>query len=307
MKGLALFFLSIVSMVSAAEGHRQHIYTTKKYRANIHFSANDVAFLYLNGVKRAKAESWNRARFLRLYVKEGDVIAFKAINKHGWYGFIANIEINGTHYPTGGKGWKATHGGITGKAWKKSKRGFCWHVPMLVPRRRYQPCQNFPSRFKAKYVWACHSTPGIRSVTLLRFVVGGDECESRPIPSALPTSTATPTVTPTPTVTSTPTPTPSPTLSYIDGAGGKDGGMSCTCESVPNSSSRCYYFLDSTVKYGRCSHRPCADRYVCVANGSTICVKKFVLEKLLPLPETGNSECTVVETRDPIWLPYESQ
>lgn len=309
MKALALLFLSIVSMVSSVDGQTQHMNTMKKYRANIHFSANDVAFLYLNGVKKAAVKRWNAAKSLRVDVEKGDVIAFKAINKHGWYGFIANIEIHGKHYPTGGKGWKATHGGIKGRKWMTSKRGFCWHAPMLVPSKRYQRCQSFPSRFRAKYVWACHSTPGIRSVTLLRFVVGGDECDSPPIPSGPPTSSATPTPTPasipTPTATSTPTPTPSRTLSYVDGAGGKDSGMYCTCEYVSNPNSRCYFFLDPSVKYGRCSHRPCMGSYMCVENGSTICVKKLASEKVLPLPETGNSECILVQTRDPIWIPYE--
>lgn len=316
MKGLTIFFcLCSLIFLASAKVHRRKAAAPKKYPAKIHFSANDIAAVYFNGRRKGVAKSWKRVKVVNLRVRDGDVIAFKAINKRGSYGFIADIEINGKHYPTGGEGWKAAHGGVKGSTWMKARKGFCWHKPMGVLETRYKKCQNFPYRFGAKYVWACHSSPGSRSVTLLRFVVGGDGCppdsssRAGPSPTASPTPTSTPTPTPTstPAATTTPTPSPSPVSVTINGAGDPDDKLSCKCEEIQSSGGVCYYFQDPSIKRGRCYTRPCGTRFVCVVNGSMICMKKNKLEKVVALAETGDKECTTVATDEPIWLPYGSQ
>ncbi|CAN8062157.1 unnamed protein product [Agarophyton chilense] len=286
-----LLVLSFLVRISAASGTKNVIAVWPK-KAIVHFAANDAAILYLNGKPKSYVTSWSAHRRVVFNVNKGDVIAFKATNRKDEYGFIANIRVGTKNFPTGSKYWRATHGGVQSGDWMRKSKGFCWHRPMLVPAKLFRSCTAFPRRFKARYVWACRSSPGIRTMSLLRFVVGGDGCGRKPVDDIhFPTVT--------------PSPSPSTKTTYIDGAGDEDSRTTCKCDLVANENGMCYYFLNPLATSGPCMSRLCAQSYQCKENGSILCIKKYVLEKIVPLSGTAN--CIIAKTRVPVWVPYAQQ
>lgn len=261
------------------------------YDAKIHMAANDAAKLYVNGIRKISVFNNMRTESVVTKLKSGDVVAVKAINIRGWYGVIVDIEINGVHYYTGGQGWRARQAGITTNAWMTSKTGFCWDAPILSPERNQEKSLDFPYENGARYVWASSLSPGSKDSTLLRIVVGGDDCDSS-LNSALPVDDF-----------SQSHQKPS---DLISGANEQDRRTVCNCELAPERKGRCYAFLNHNLKAGYCVSRPCKRSYHCVENAPTMCIRRYVAEKIVPLSNTDPLQCTIRASGEFKWVPYES-
>lgn len=154
-----------------------HAYTVPNH---IKFAANDAAVLYVNGVKRLTTNKWEEFAYVDLDVKDGDVIALEVKDLGGWYGFIAELVINGRTFATGRDDWLATKAspGFGSKWTQKSFTESCrWRRAEVRPRERAWfagKAPYFTDPTPARYVWASNAA-GLDTI-YLRYRVGGEKC-----------------------------------------------------------------------------------------------------------------------------------
>lgn len=282
----ALYFALLITKLTGGEGKFE-----AGHDARIHIAANDAAKLYINGVRKLSVFNNMRTESVVTRLKSGDVVAVKAINIQGWHGVIVDIELNGVHYYTGGEGWRARHAGLRTNEWMMSKNGFCWDAPILSPESNHEKSFDFPYENGAKYVWASTSSPGSRNSALLRIVIGGDECNSSRN-SALPADDF--------------SPSRQMPSDLISGASEQDRRTICNCELAAERKGTCYFFLNHNLKAGYCASMPCKRSYHCVENAPTMCIRRYIAEKIVPLPNTNPLQCTTGAPGEFTWVPYES-
>lgn len=155
---------------------------TRTYVAPNHvkFAADNQATLYVNGVKTLVITDWTDFAYLNLNLREGDVIAFDVKDFGGWWGFIAELVVNGRFIVTGRDDWLATKAfPDVFLSWTKpSYTGACrWRRAEVRPGERdWFPgkATYFTDPTAARYVWAHNA--GVNDNVYIRYRVGGERC-----------------------------------------------------------------------------------------------------------------------------------
>lgn len=152
--------------------------------ATIRFSADDRAWLFING--RLAGTNLRPGRFttVKRTVKRGDVIAIGAKNFRGTYGVIADVHYRNRHYSTASRYWKV-HKQVSswGRRWLSKSFSSCtWGKGVVISRTSgVKRAKGFPYQSTgASYIWASPRGFGSLKSVHLRFVVGGEKCRRRP-------------------------------------------------------------------------------------------------------------------------------
>ena len=155
------------------------------FPAKITVAADNLAWLYINGIFVRKVRDWRKFQTLPTRLKDGDVIGLRVKNLGHWYGAIANVEYKGHNFGTGHPDWKAInvrHYSGKGKlGWAKRGYNSCqWYPAVKLPKpNSIHPgkAPGFPYKTGALYVWGRGA--GARDIVLLRYVVGGEACRRK--------------------------------------------------------------------------------------------------------------------------------
>lgn len=269
------------------------------YYTIIYLAANDEAKLYIDGrlVKELKNKKLHDVYYGRLRL--GTTISIEASNQYGWGGVVADVNVFGRHYRTGGneeffKAHAQFSPGPSQVLWKYKFFSTCsWNAPVVVKMARSQRSaersSSFPFFFGAQYVWA--SGVSRYGTVLLRATLGGERCYVSPSPSASSTPIAESTKTRVP---------------Y------------CTCkQSAESNEGNCYQFTErrrSGIVKRKCEMRTCEAPYECVDKKETgsfglVCIRKFVTHEVLMVAKryVGSYLCVekVLRTRRQMLVPYE--
>lgn len=152
----------------------------------ITFAASTSGALIVNGRHRGQVRTWTDIHRVALNLRTGDVIGMIVANDcAAFFGGIVDVESDGRHVVTGMTAWKARRA-FTAKEgryelfWATKEASSCdWDVAVArlgQHGRIVGKAQGFPYWFGARYVWAKGAGP--RGRVFLRYVVGGEECES---------------------------------------------------------------------------------------------------------------------------------
>lgn len=157
-------------------------YTERIYKApnHIRFAGDNLAVLYVNGIRKLSISNWEQFAYLTLDIKEGDVIGVEVTDFGGWFGFIAELVVDGRTFVTGRDDWLA--------AKASSKYGTAWQLQSFSDACRWRRAEVRPEERKwipgkavyfndptaARYVWA-HDA-GESDKIYLRYRVGGEPC-----------------------------------------------------------------------------------------------------------------------------------
>lgn len=250
----------------------------KKTLATISFTADNRAWLFLNG--RLLATNFRPKAFktVKRRLKRGDVIAVGAKNMGGAYGVIVDVLYKGRHFSTGRGYWKA-HKYVASwrRRWRLKSYSSChWQAPVPVNTGAgVITSRSFPYSSGARYVWASPQGQGMLKASLLRLVIGGEKCVRN-------------------------------NANGIVGQSEGTTGKFCRCRVAVGRTGTCYEMHNPTVRKGRCSMRDCETKYECVGNttkGTKVCIKRIATEKVLPSGERG--QCVKVQTNTAFFVPYQ--
>lgn len=167
-------------------GEKCGISSKKKRRtgqnmATIRFSADDKAWLFINGWYVAQSTHPKKYVTITKRIKRGDVIAVAASNSAGAHGVIIDVFFKNRHYSTSQGHWKA-HNYLSSirKLWKLRRFSSCkWLRAVPVQGTKIRMAEGFPYKTGAKYVWADPKGLGRPHTIFLRHVVGGEQCNGQ--------------------------------------------------------------------------------------------------------------------------------
>lgn len=157
----------------------------RSYISFITFAADDNCTVFVNGNPVGQTFNWETVGKARIPLATGDVISMIASDKGLWYGAVMDVKFRRQHYATGQDGWKAVkkfeaREGVNEKAWMLPEYSGClWPDVKILsnPQRMIAgKARGFPSRSKAKYVWA--SNAGESDTIFLRHMLGGENCSN---------------------------------------------------------------------------------------------------------------------------------
>lgn len=249
-----------------------------KNMATISFAADNRAWVFLNGRLLAKNFRPRTVKTIRKGLKPGDVIAVGTKNMGGASGVIVDVFYKGDHFATGRGHWKARkYRASLRRRWRLKQYSSCkWKDPVIVDTAaNLITAPQFPSSSGARYVWAPPYGRGMKSASLLRFVVGGEKC-------------------------------PRKTNVAVGGQSEGEKERFCRCKMTTGREGTCYDMVSATRKRGRCKVRQCETKYECVANsakGSKVCIRRVASEKVIPSGKPGR--CIRVGSDSIFYVPYE--
>lgn len=246
-------------------------------RSKIRFSADQRAVLFINGVRIAAIRNPKRYKFVSRSLKRGDVVAIVAQNRgRRGRGVIADVFHGKRHFATGSRSWRAHFfAPRKGRPFRQTQKSFSsckWNRAVPVAKgTQLVRASRFPyKRTGARYVWAAAGRKQ-RSVVVIRFVVGGENCSRNEIVQ-----------------------------------GQNNGKRTCKCRRSNGRNGICWEMINPTGTGNRCRSRVCDVKYECVGSrlaGSKICIRRIATEKVVPTGTPGI--CTKEDTNSVFYVPYE--